>query len=76
MVKAPSSGQDSANRAMASQVRWRRVIPRPPRGGVEERHQSTGMIRVNTMTSLKALAQNEEKDSSRPTSNAPTTASG
>ena len=41
-----------------------------------ERHHSTGMISVNTNTSLKALAQNEEKDSSCPTSSAPASASG
>jgi len=34
------------------------------------------MIRVNTITSLKALAQKDEKDSSRPTSTAPPAASG
>ena len=34
------------------------------------------MISVNTITSLKALAQNEEKDSSWPTSNAPSTDMG
>ncbi len=41
-----------------------------------ERHHSTGMIRVNTMTSLNALAQNDEKDSSCPTSSEPASASG
>ena len=43
---------------------------------VSERQTSTGMIRVNTITSLKADAQNEEKDSSRPTSIAPAAATG
>ena len=40
------------------------------------RHSSTGMISVKTITSLNALAQNDENDSSRPTSNAPSAASG
>ena len=43
---------------------------------VSERHNSTGMISVKTMTSLKALAQNDEYDSSIPTSMAPPAASG
>ena len=41
-----------------------------------ERHSSTGMISVNTITSLYALAQNDEYYSSSPTSNAPAAASG
>ena len=41
-----------------------------------ERHHSTGMISVKTSTSLNALAQNDENDSSWPTISAPTSASG
>ena len=40
------------------------------------RHSSTGMISVNTITSLNALAQNDENDSSSPTSSAPAAATG
>ena len=43
---------------------------------VRLRQSRTGMIRVKTMTSLNALAQNDENDSSRPTSSAPAAASG
>jgi hypothetical protein len=41
-----------------------------------ERHSSTGRISENTITSLKALAQNEPKLSSRPTSQRAGSASG
>ena len=43
---------------------------------VRLRHSSTGMISVNTITSLKPLAQNDAKASSSPTSSAPAAASG
>ena len=41
-----------------------------------ERHTSTGMMMVKTMTSLNALAQNEENDSSSPSATAPSAAAG
>ena len=41
-----------------------------------ERHSSTGMMAVKTITSLKALAQKEEKLSATPTSSAASTAPG
>ncbi len=44
--------------------------------GWNQRHSSTGMISVKTMTSLKALAQNEPKLSIRPTKIAPSAAAG
>ena len=37
-----------------------------------ERHNKTGRMAVNTMTSLNALAQNAPKASSTPTRSAPT----
>ena len=43
---------------------------------VRLRHSSTGMISVKTMTSLNALAQNDENDSMRPTKSAPAAAIG
>ena len=54
---------------MASGAVTLRFIRRPPRGGCfSERHSSTGMISVKTDHLLEALAQNDEKASSRPTS--------
>ena len=41
-----------------------------------EIHTSTGMISANTSTSLYALAQNDEKDSTSPTKIDPSAASG
>lgn len=41
-----------------------------------ERHNKTGRINVNTITSLNALAQNEPKLSSKPTNKAPNAAAG
>ena len=41
-----------------------------------ERHASTGMIKVNTSTSLKLLAQNENSASANPTPSAASTVSG
>src|SRR3954465_4253001 len=45
-------------------------------GATSERHASTGMIRVNTSTSLKLLAQNENNASANPTPSAARTVSG
>src|SRR3954467_7916821 len=45
-------------------------------GAYTERHASTGMIRVNTSTSLKLLAQNENSASANPTPSAASTVSG
>src|SRR6202023_2116603 len=46
------------------------------RCAVSERQSRTGMISVKTIDSLKALAQNEEKDSRNPTMTAPIAATG
>jgi hypothetical protein len=43
---------------------------------LSERQISTGMISVKTITSLYALAQNDDYDSSSPTSSDPAAASG
>src|SRR5882757_5169978 len=45
-------------------------------GATSERHASTGMIKVNTSTSLKLLAQNENSASANPTPSAARTVSG
>ena len=45
-------------------------------GATSERHASTGMISVNTSTSLKLLAQNENSASAKPTPSAARTVSG